>query len=84
MEKDTENDFQTNLLRVLCAQLHSLLLLTIAQEKFGKGYMKLSPIEQHEAENATASVVTHFSSRLTSEAVNAILNPTPLPPPKVH
>ena len=50
----------TNLLQMLCTQLHVLLAVTMAREKFGKSYHELQPVEKDEIEGLVGGMIRHY------------------------
>jgi hypothetical protein len=63
----TGNDFDTNLLRLLCGQFWSLLSLTGSREMFGKSYYSLSPVEKQAVDQAVLNQIGANYSAMTPE-----------------
>jgi hypothetical protein len=70
-------DEHSNLLRLLCGQLHSLLVLTVAREKFGKGFLELSEQQSNDAVASAESLTRFFAIQMTPERVQKMLEPNP-------
>ena len=70
-------DEHSNLLRLLCGQLHSLLVLSVAREKFGKGFLELSEQESSDAVASAESLTRLFAIQMTPERVQKMLEPNP-------
>jgi hypothetical protein len=50
----------TNLLQMLCTQLHVLLAVTVARDKFAKSYHDLVPLERDETEGIVGGMIRHY------------------------
>jgi hypothetical protein len=70
-------DEHANLLRLLCGQLHSLLILTIARERFGKGFHELSEQESSDAVASAENLTRLFAIQMNPERVQKMLAPNP-------
>jgi hypothetical protein len=58
-----EENFNTNLMRMIAGQLHCLLAMTAAREMFGKGYFSLGVAEKGAVDQALlAFVASNFQA----------------------
>jgi hypothetical protein len=75
-------DEQTNLLRILAGQLHSLLVLTIAREKFSKGFLELNAQDADDAVASAQAMTKLFAIQMNPAMVQKFLESEP--PPKIQ
>lgn len=75
---------QDEYLRVLVAQLHVMLLWTIAREKYGKSVAVLTDAESKDVQDTAYAQIRYFAAVITPEKVKEIVSPLPpeatLPP----
>jgi hypothetical protein len=72
-------DDQTNLLRLLAAQVQTLLLLTLARDRFGKGLADLTDEEMTDAQAGVDAAVRLYAAKLTPQIVAEMMKLPPLP-----
>lgn len=63
----TNSEFDTNLLRLLCGQLWSLLSLTGSREMFGKSYYSLSAVEKQAVDQTVLNQIGANFQAMTPE-----------------
>jgi hypothetical protein len=73
-----EEDFQTNLMRAIAAQLWVALSLQGAEAMFGKGYAALSVAEQAAADQWIFGLVAARYQATTPESLQAQKAPQPV------
>jgi hypothetical protein len=66
---------QDEYLRVLVAQLHVMLLWTIAREKFGKAVSALSEAESKDVQDMAYAQIRYFAAVITPEKIQEIISP---------
>lgn len=77
---------QDEYLRLLNAQMHVMLIWTIARERFGKGVHELTEEQSKQAQDMAYTQVRFFGALMTPERVKEMNSPLPkgLPPDKVN
>ncbi len=72
------SEFDTNLLRLLCGQLWSLLSLTASHDLFGKSYYAISPAEKQAVDQTVLSQIGANFQAMTPEYLKGA-EPKPAP-----
>jgi hypothetical protein len=67
MPNPNDHPFDTNLLRLLCAQTWSLISLTASRELFGKSYYSLSVAEKQAVDQAALNQIGANYNSMTPE-----------------
>jgi len=82
-----EETFETNLLRVIAAELYFLVGMTAAREMYGKSYFALGVAEKTLTDQAVLGTVGNYYQTVTPEwlrgtvrAISGFQGPTPVPP----
>jgi hypothetical protein len=70
-----DNSFETNLLRLIAAELHFLSGMTAAREMFGKGYFSLGASEKLLVDQTVYSFVTANYQGATPESLKEQATP---------
>ena len=65
--------------RLLVSQLHVLLAMTLAREKFGRGYLELTDAERDEVEGWVTGMTKHYFLHYTEQAVEKMAAPYRFP-----
>jgi hypothetical protein len=67
------------LLRLLVAELHTVVVLTLSVQVYGKPFLALTDVERADIEQKAANMRLPYTSQLTEEGVRKLLE-TVLPP----
>jgi len=73
-----ENEFSTNLLRAIAAQLHFMAGMQAAREMYGKGYFSLGAGEKATVDHAVLTSIGANYQFLTSEALHSETGKQPM------
>src|SRR5581483_948045 len=67
--RGTMDDHATNLLRLLTAQVHALLLFNLSRDRFGKSFLELDDQENADVQAGIDAAVKLFAVRLDAQTV---------------